>query len=36
MAPKDTTEIADNHGLRRTLGLPDLVSMQILLVVGLA
>jgi amino acid transporter len=24
----------DNHGLRRALGLPDLVSMQILLVVG--
>jgi amino acid transporter len=27
---------ADNHGLRRTLRLPDLVSMQILLVVGLS
>ncbi len=26
---------ADNHGLQRALGLPDLVSMQILLVVGL-
>ena len=36
MAPRDTNAVADNHGLRRALRLPDLVSMQILLVVGLA
>ncbi len=35
-APNEAAQAADNHGLRRALGLPDLVSMQILLVVGLS
>jgi len=33
---QDIRASTDNHGLRRLLGLPDLVSMQILLVVGLS